>query len=282
METRLQSILSDRGCSAADLAGRVRKRILDLSLTAGNGHASSCLSIVETLIALYSIADPYLPEANKDDGRLRLILSKGHSALSQYVLFSELGIISDEELRAYNSYGSPLSIHPQRNLPQGIEATTGALGHGLAFAAGLALGLKEKRKNDRVAVILGDGECQEGSIWEAALVAAKRKLTNLTVILDLNGIQSLGYTKDIAPFDDIGAVWHGFGWEVQTVDGHNVDALKAAIIAPSTEEQRPRIIIAHTIKGKGFPMMEGRPEWHFRLLQPSDLNSTPSKEGSEL
>lgn len=207
-----------------------------------------------------------------------MILSKGHAALAQYALLCELGKIAENEFERYNHYGSDLSVHPQRCPAKGIEATTGSLGHGLAFGAELAVGLRLRSERDRVVVIVGDGECQEGSIWEAAIFAAQQRLGRLLVVVDHNLIQGLGFTNRIGALEDPEGVWHSLGWDVRRVNGHDVAKLQDAAGSEPNLNGPPRVIIADTIKGKGLPEMEGQPLWHFRTLQPADVESVSSKE----
>lgn len=223
------------------------------------GHTGGALSSVDILVSLYYAvmntdpADPKWPE------RDRFILSKGHSVEGLYCILADKGFFPQEELHTFSKYGSRLIGHPSMKVP-GIEANTGALGHGLSIGVGMALGLKMNSRPQRVFVLMGDGELAEGSIWEAAMAASHYKLNNLTGIIDRNGLQISGDTEAVMALECLRAKWEAFGWAVTETDGHDHGALISQLnmsCAPL-----PHLIIADTVKGKGVAFMENNPKWH--------------------
>jgi transketolase len=203
------------------------------------------------------------------DGRDRFLLSKGHGCIAQYVLLADKGFIGRDELRSFCRAGSRLGGHPEAGKVPGVEASTGALGHGLPIAVGMALGLRLKRLSSRVFVVCGDGEINEGSVWEAAMHAAKHRLDNLVVMIDYNKIQSAGFTRDILELEPLLDKWRAFGFATTEVDGHDVAQLRRVLAGVPLERSRPSAVICHTIKGRGIPACENDPEWHHK----SSLNN---------
>ena len=243
----------------------------EIFLTAFHGrtphaHLVSAFSLVEILYSLYvkkilnyDISNPSWPE------RDRLILSKGHGALALYVSMAMAGFFSMDRLRKNFCFpGSPFGGEPHLHDLDGIEASTGSLGHGLSIGVGMAMASKVDDINNNIFVIIGDGESQEGSIWEAAMSAKKYKLDNLTVVLDQNEVQEMGTVEEVSGVNDWGEKWKSFGWEVITLDGHNLDTLDE-VLASDNHKNMPRIIIAKTIKGKGVTSIEGKSNWHYRM-----------------
>jgi transketolase len=252
--------------AAAILARNVRKRILEISSSSGGpNHLGGSLSIVEILAVLYGEILNYRIAEPDWELRDRFILSKGHAALALFVILNEVGVISDETLNTFKQDESDLIAHPVRNLMIGVESSNGSLGQGLSVGAGIALGGSIKGVSHRVFVLVGDGECNEGAIWEAAMFAAHHQLGNLTVIVDNNGFQSDGPVEQTLGLGDLAAKWKSFGWNVAEVDGHNVNDLFAALTSRDNAE-RPSCVIAHTVKGKGVPFMESNNEWHHNRL----------------
>ncbi len=249
---------------------QIRKDVFLSAWSAGAGHLASAYSVVEILYALYFMDvlryradEPEWPE------RDRFVLSKGHASLAYYSVLSLAGYFDRKLLYTFAQPNSRLGGEPNMMELQGVEATTGSLGHGLSYAAGTALSQQLDDNGARTFVLLGDGECQEGSTWEAAMVAAKLGLNNLTAILDCNCLQKLGTVKDIAGIDNWLARWEAFGWDVIEVDGHDPEAAASALNAKPGE--KPRIVIAHTVKGKGVSIMENKIDWHYRLPNPKQL-----------
>ena len=208
--------------------------------------------------------------ANPDwDDRDKVILSKGHASLALYAVLIEAGYMPNEMLTQVCQPGSVLGGHPRIGVIPGVEATTGALGHGLSFGIGIALANKIDKRDSHTYVILGDGECQEGSIWEGALSAPTLELDNLTVIVDHNKLQAMDELESIVKMQPFMDKWHAFGWNVEEVDGHNVEEIAQAVI--KRVAGKPTLVVANTIKGKGVSFMEGVPIWHYRMPNEEEL-----------
>jgi transketolase len=249
---------SDRELALKSL--RYRRRILQAIKHAGAGHTGGSLSCVDILNVLYNRVLRVAPATAADPGRDRYIQSKGHSVEALYVVLADRGFFPDRDLDTLCQYRSHLVGHPTRQVP-GIEQNTGALGHGLAVATGLALAAKKDRASFRVFTLLGDGELAEGSNWEAAMAAAHYRLDNLTAIVDHNTLQITGRTRNVLNCEPLEAKFAAFGWAVRQVDGHNLAELTAALAAPLAAG-RPGVVLARTIKGKGVSFMEDNPRWH--------------------
>lgn len=265
---------SQRGGRIAQLAGaalRIRQDVLRMVWGAGGGHTPASLSIAEILAVLYHAVLRIDPERPDDPARDRFILSKGHAALALYAVLAQRGYFTSDQLATFGQAGTMLGGHPDMHKAPGVEASTGALGHGLGFGLGMAMAGKLDRKDYRVFVLVGDGECQEGSIWEAAMLAAQRRLDNLTVILDYNRLQALGRIDEIVGLEPLDAKWRAFGWEVQQVDGHSVAELLDVLDNVPFAKGRPNMVIANTVKGKGISFMEDVPIWHFRLPSTDEM-----------
>jgi transketolase len=251
----------------------LRKKIFLTAYAGGIGHIASAYSVLETLYALYiRKAMHYDPKNPKCEDRDRFIMSKGHASLAVYNILSMAGFFPEEELMTFQQPGSRLGGEPHMLEVPGVEACTGSLGHGLSFGTGMAAALKSDGKGSRVFVIIGDGESQEGTIWEAAMSAAKLRLDNLTVILDDNRLQKMGLVSDIMGIEAWNNIWSSFGWEIIEADGHSVDEMYAALSSRS-QNGRPRLIIAHTVKGKGVSIMENQPNWHWRLPSKKEMKT---------
>lgn len=241
---------------------QMRKDLLKMALAAKSqgAHMGGSLSLVEIMAALYGGAMNFDPASVQAESRDRLILSKGHGVMAQYAALKQMGLLSEEELLTYKSRGSYVSAHPSVNASLGIDFASGSLGQGLSLGAGVAMALHRKgNKHSRVFVILGDGECDEGAVWEAAMTASHYKLANLVAVVDRNGLQYDGNTEEILALVDLEAKWKAFGWDAVTVDGHNVEDLTSAF---SLRTEKPLVVIAKTVKGKGISFMENMPQWH--------------------
>jgi len=247
----------------------IRKSILQACSASGEGHIPSCFSVVEILAELYGNTLKYRNDDPQWEDRDYFILSKGHASLALYVVLAEVGFISEAELLDFAKYESRLGGHPDRNKVPGVEASTGSLGHGFPFAAGIALGLKIKHKSNLVFVLIGDGEANEGTIWETAMVAAHRRLDNLVGIFDDN--QSTGRCL---PLTDVAKKWDAFGWKVHEVDGHNNVEIRAAFQSIVRDKPTgPVMIVAHTIKGKGSALLENNSfTWHHKSPSVAELD----------
>jgi len=237
-----------------------RRRMLEIIKHAGAGHTGGGLSSIDILNVLYNRVLKVSPEALDDPRRDRYIQSKGHCVEALYVVLADKGFIPPSDLETLCAYRSHFVGHPTRKVP-GIEHNTGALGHGLSVCAGLALGARLDSQPFRVFTLLGDGELAEGSNWEAAMMAAHYGLDNLTAIVDCNGLQITGATRDVCSNEPLDAKFAAFGWHVKSVDGHDLDALEQALTAPPVRG-KPTAVIAKTIKGRGVSFMEGAVRWH--------------------
>lgn len=250
-----------------DLEGRaldVRADIVSMIAEAGSGHPGGSLSCTDILCALYlgGILN-VRADASDDAERDRFILSKGHAAPALYAVLAHAGFLPREELMTLRKLGSRLQGHPDMRLVPGVDASTGSLGQGLSIACGLALGLRLDGAASSVFTLLGDGECQEGQVWEAAMFAAHERLDGLCAIIDHNGLQIDGAVTDVCNPESIADKFAAFGWAVTEVDGHDMSALmKALDQAKRTREGRPKAIVAQTVKGKGVSFMEGVAGWH--------------------
>lgn len=245
-------------------AVELRTTILTMIHKAGSGHPGGSLSAADYVTVLYydeMNIDPKNPEMEDRD---RFILSKGHSCPVLYSVLAQKGYYDYEVIHTLRKFGSILQGHPDMNKVPGVDMTTGSLGQGLSVGAGMAIGLKRAKNDARVFVSLGDGEINEGQVWEAAATAAKYELDNLVAIVDFNGIQNDSFTKDIMPMDDIADKWKSFGWEVLTCNGHDIcDLVKTFDYMKRFRRRRkPICIVANTVKGKGVSFMEHVPMWH--------------------
>ncbi len=249
-------------------ATSMRKEILKMALRAGsNGaHVGPALSLVEVLAVLYGSCINFEKNDPTWSGRDRVYLSKGHGALAYYAALHEIGFLSQEDLDTYDANGGILPAQPSMNLEKGIEFSSGSLGLGLSPAIGSALAAKSRGLSYRTYAILGNGECNEGTVWEAAMSAPAFQMDNLVAIIDNNGIQSDGLSTEVLDMGDLERKWEAFGWLVRSVDGHDIEALLSAFSAQ--EEAKPLLIIAKTVKGKGVSFMEHNKEWHHNLLTP--------------
>jgi transketolase len=238
----------------------IRRIILEQSKRAHKGHIGSALSIADIIAALYGnvlrIADP------DDPDRDRFVLSKGHASLSLYAALFLKGWITEADLNSYCGDGTLLGVHPEHRL-RGVDFSTGSLGQGLAYGAGAALAARLQHSSRRVFVLVSDGECDEGSLWEAVMFAAHHHLSNLTVVVDFNGQQALGYTKDVLDLSPMAERWRAFGWDARDVDGHDVAQLAETIAGLNTTSGPPHVLVAHTTFGKGVSYMEGQIKWHY-------------------
>ena len=237
-----------------------RRSILQTLVKGQRGHLASAFSIVEILRVLYEDVLRIGPERLNDPQRDRFILSKGHGCVALYVQLVASGLLDERHLESFCHHDGLLGGHPEHHIP-GVEASTGSLGHGLSMATGMALAARMDGSTARFFVLVGDGECNEGSIWEAALHAAKHRLDRLTVIVDANGYQSFGPTEQVSSMEPFGEKFKAFGFSALEVDGHDVGALRD-VLSQDPPEGRPRAIIARTLKGKGSPFTEGNLDYH--------------------
>jgi transketolase len=253
------------------LAARIRRHVLTMTHRAGSSHVGSSLSTADILAVLYGRVLNITPETADEPGRDRFILSKGHGCAGVYAVLAERGFFPLEWLESFHVDGSILAGHISHRGVPGVEASTGSLGHGLSIGAGLALAGLQDNNPYRVFVLLSDGECDEGSVWEAALFAAHHRLENLVAIVDYNGIQSLGKVCDVLELEPFADKWRAFGWETVEIDGHDLGAIVHALRATTTTTSQPTCIIAKTTKGKGVSFMENTVLWHYRSPSSEDL-----------
>ena len=261
------------------LAKTIRFRIIRTSHLSGTPHLGSCLSCVDLLVYLYWNQLRIDPREPTDPQRDRFILSKGHAAPALFQVLAERGYFSVNDLEDYGADGSLFGEHPPTptHLP-GIEAATGSLGHGLPMGLGMALASRINGHRYRVYAILGDGECNEGSVWEAALMAAAQKVGNLTAIIDYNKWQATGRSNDVMALEPLGDKWRAFGWNVREIDGHDFNAIAAAL-ADNDTDSRPTLVVANTIKGCGVSFMEDDNNWHYRIPTADELALAASELG---
>ncbi|MGA8117046.1 MAG: transketolase, partial [Actinocatenispora sp.] len=242
-----------------------REHVVTLCAGAEGGHLGGSMSLVDILVTLYFAVLRGDPTGPLDSGRDVLLLSKGHGAIGLYAVLAERGVLDVDELAGYATPGSRLMGHPVRAVP-GVEMPSGSLGHGLALANGYALAARHDALPRRCFVLLGDGELQEGSVWEAAMATASLGLDNVVAVVDRNGLQITGRTEDTVRLEPLADRWRSFGWSVLDVDGHDVAELLPALDGAPVEPGRPTVLIARTVKGRGLPYVEGRRQSHYATL----------------
>ena len=254
------------------IAHTIRRRTIETSSRARIPHLGSCLSCVELLTALYwqeLRIDPRVPNAPERD---RFVLSKGHGAPVLFQVFAERGFFPVERLAEFGQPGSVFHEHPPKpGFIPGVEAATGSLGHGLPMALGMAIAHRIQSSNTRCYALLSDGECNEGSIWEAAMLAGGQQVSQLTAIVDFNKWQATGRSQEVLAIDPLAAKWEAFGWHAQEIDGHDFAAIGQAFAAARAATSKPSVIVAHTIKGKGVSFMEDDNNWHYRTPNSDEL-----------
>ena len=244
---------------------RVREMIVEMCANPEGGHLGGSLSLVEILVTLYHSVlriDPERPDAPDRDV---LLLSKGHGAIGLYAALAERGFFPREWITRYAGPDAELTAHPNSAVP-GVEIATGSLGHGLPVGAGFAFDFRLTGSDRRCFVVLGDGELQEGSVWEAAMAAGSHRLDRLTAVVDCNGLQLTGRTADVVEMEPLADRWRSFGWTVHDVDGHDLDQLLAALTSPPGPDGRPTVVLARTVKGKGLPFVEDQTRSHYARL----------------
>jgi len=251
----------------------LRRKIVEMICNAGEGHIPSAFSIVDIIAHLYQNVlkvDPQKPDWSERD---YFILSKGHGCAALYVVLEKHGFITQHDLNNKSKPGGILGGHPDRTKVPGAEASTGSLGHGAVTAMGLALGLRIQGRSNRVFALLGDGECNEGTIWETALVAANMKLGNLCFVVDENGS-----ADQVLPVTNLSKKWESFGWEARDINGHSADELDKSFKRLAFEPVgTPKVIVAHTIKGKGVGFLEGHGAWHYKIPNQTEYQSIMSE-----
>jgi transketolase len=264
---------SERRRELDAFAARIRLRTLSMISHAGSSHIGSNFSMVELLAVLYGQVlrvDPARPQWEHRD---RFILSKGHACAALYVALSERGFFPSSWLDDFCQNGSRLAGHATHSGVPGVEVSTGSLGHGLSIGVGIALAAQRDAHTHRTFVIVSDGECDEGSTWEAVLFAAHHRLAGLVAIVDYNRIQSLGTTEEVLGLDPFAEKWRAFGWSVVEIDGHDIDQIEKALADGPSRNDRPLCVIANTVKGKGVSFMEGKLLWHYRTPRGEEFDA---------
>ena len=248
------------------MAKAMRRKILEISHTCNlSTHLGGGLSMVELMAVLYGHVLRFERSNPRWEGRDRFILSKGHGVLGYFSALLAAGLIDEATYKTFQTNGSDLIAHPVMNLDLGIESSNGSLGQGLSMGVGIALAAKKRKSDFRVYIYMGDGECNEGAVWEATMSAAQLQLDNLTAIIDYNKLQSDGDARAIIDLADLAGKYRLFGWDVHEIDGHDINQIMAAFDAPR-EAGKPRVLVAHTVKGKGITFMENNNEWHHNRL----------------
>jgi transketolase len=271
--------LTSEGDRLTDLARRIRGHTLRMVHRAKASHVGSCLSMADLLAVLYGgvlRVDPARPD---DPDRDRFLLSKGHGAAALYATLAECGFFPTAWLDTYGQDGTRLAGHVTHHGVPGVEVSSGSLGHGLSYACGMALAGQRDGRPYRVFCLLSDGECDEGSVWEAALFAPHHRLDNLVAVVDYNKIQSFGAVKEVLDLEPFAAKWRAFGWAAREVDGHDVGQVLGALRSVPFEAGRPSCVLAHTVKGKGVPFMEDKLEWHYRSPDAGQLERALAEVG---
>lgn len=264
--------------SSIEFSAAIRRIVLEQSKRAHVGHIGSSLSVADIIAALYH--GILRIESPEDADRDRFILSKGHAALALYAALYLRGWISESDLNRFHQDNSLLGVHPEHILP-GIDFSTGSLGHGLSFGAGAALAAKMQHSRRRVFVLVSDAECNEGSLWEAVMFAAHRQLANLIAIIDLNGQQALGYTRDVLALSPLGARWGAFGWDVHEVDGHDIAQMTDVVESLDMDGGAPHVLVARTTFGKGVSYMHDLIKWHYMPMSDAEYDQAMREIGAQ-
>lgn len=254
----------NRELDTSSLSAKVRRVILNLIYQTRSPHIGPSFSCVEILISLYFSVMNVSPENPFDDNRDRFILSKGHACPALYAVLAQKGFLNEKCLRGFACDDGEMEQHPNRDLGKGIEISSGSLGHGLSIGVGMALAGKTDVKDYKTYILLGDGELNEGSVWEAVMFASHHHLDNLIVIVDYNKMQALGFTSDVISLEPLGKKWEAFGWMVREIDGHNLQQMDDTLKEAPFAKGKPSVVIANTIKGKGVSFMENDLLWHYR------------------
>jgi transketolase len=277
-----QNILRFNQCpDTRRLANRIRRHTLHMTSRGGSSHIGSIFSVVDIVSVLYGRVARFDPTNPRHRDRDRIVLSKGHAGAAIYAVLAELGFFPLDELNKHYQDGSNLSGHVSHKGIPGVEFSTGSLGHGLPVAVGMAYAAKMRGDNHRVFVIMSDGECDEGSNWEAIMFAAHHGLSNLTAVIDYNKLQSLASVAETLQLEPFADKWEAFGWSTQEVGGHDHDALGIALGSVSPESNTPRCVIAHTVKGKGVSFMENSVLWHYRTARGDEFDAALAELTSE-
>lgn len=266
-------MLEENYIELLNISREIREKILIMHAKSNESHLGSALSIVDILTVLYFEILNIDPTNPYEENRDRFTLSKGHAASALYTVLAKCGFFPEELLDSFAENGSKISVHPERFSVPGVEASTGSLGHGLSIGVGIALSAKKDNKSFKTYVLMSDGECEEGSIWEAAISASRFKLGNLIGIIDKNKWQAYDRTDKIQNLSLLKSKWEAFGWSCKEVDGHNLQELIQCFKSIPFEIEKPSMIIADTVKGKGIPEIEDKMEWHYKSPKENELKS---------
>ena len=256
----------------------LRRIVVDIIAVQRRGHLGPAMSTIDILRVLYDGFLKYRPDEPDWEERDRFILSKGHAAAALYAILAYKGVIDESLLQTYGKKGSLLEEHPSPQIP-GVEAATGSLGHGLPIGTGMALSAKIMQKGFRVFVLMSDGECNEGTVWEAAMFAAKKQLGNLCGIVDFNKWQATGRSQDVLALEPLVDKWKSFGWIVHEIDGHDHGQVEKTLKTVSEQQNLPTMIVAHTVKGKGISFMEDDNNWHYRTPTEEEVQQAKNELG---
>lgn len=254
--------------SVTKINQKIKKWIVHMTHYSRSSHVGSCLSIADMLYVLYFKVMNVDPRDPMKRDRDRFILSKGHGSAALYATLAEKGFFSKDLLEKFYIDGGVLPGHLDKDSVPGIEVSSGSLGHGLSIGVGMSIANRQEKNPGQVYVLLGDGECNEGSVWEAVMLAATLKLGNMTALVDFNKLQGFGRTNDVIDQTNMAERWRSFGWEAYDVDGHNIEELTSVLNLP---HNGPKAIIAHTVKGRGVSFMENRLEWHYKSPDAAQL-----------
>jgi transketolase len=260
------------------IAAHLRGQVILMSHRAGTPHLGSALSCIDLLVAAYWTALRIDPKAASDPNRDRFILSKGHAASALYAVLAERGFFGRELIDNFAQHGAALAEQPSPGCAPGVELATGSLGHGLPVSLGLALAAKIQKRDYRIVTLMSDGECNEGTVWEAALLAPALRIGNLTIMVDFNKWQATGRSQEVTSIAPLGAKWKAFGWEAEEIDGHDMETIVARLNEPPANGT-PRAIVAHTVKGKGVSFMEDDNNWHYRIPKAAEVETAFAELG---
>lgn len=256
------------------IANELRFRVIQMSHAAGTPHLGSALSCIDILATAYWRVLRIDSQNADDENRDRFILSKGHAASALYATLAARGFFPRELLDTFGTFGSPLAEQPSPHCVPGVELATGSLGHGLPVGIGMSLAAKIKGQNYRVIVTMSDGECNEGSVWEGAMFAPRHGLVNLMAVIDYNKWQATGRSNEVMALQSLAAKWSAFGWSTYEIDGHDLDALTSHMSRSPDGSGKPIAIVAHTTKGKGVSFMEDDNNWHYRIPNAAEVESS--------
>jgi len=261
------------------ISRRIRGRLVEMSHRSGGPHLGSSLSCVDILVAAYWSSLRVDPRRPDDPDRDRLILSKGHAAPALYAALAYRGFFPDDQLDDYATHGSLLEEHPSLDCVPGVEASTGSLGHGLSLGLGMAIAGRIQGRSYRVIVVLSDGECNEGSVWEAAMLAPARGIDRIVAVVDYNRWQATGRSEEIMALKPLRQKWESFGWSSYEIDGHNPGELTSVLGNVPDESGKPIAVVARTVKGKGISFMEDDNNWHYRIPTAEEVKAARQELG---